>query len=134
MSRTSDMTRSDLDLAGLMLRCRDDGAKAPHAHQVHGPDWRRDRDRRHHPVPPAGAAACDGRAAGKEWRFDARIVPPGVELLLPAEATDLAIGSWQSAPELAIKVSWQDRSFSGVIPIDGIAGALATMAANCPAN
>jgi hypothetical protein len=142
MSRTSDMTRSDLDLAGLMLRCRDTGTAMQGADATS--PMVQDDDTHGvgaqiaivviTPFPPRAQPSVTIGAAGKEWHFDARVLPPGVELLLPSKATDLAIGSWQLTPELAVKVSWQERSFKGVIPIDGIADALATMAANCTAN
>lgn len=135
MSHTADMRRSDLDLVGLMLRCRAKGAQGASLPT-------RDADQTGAeiaivvitPFPPLAQPLVTVGAVGREWRFDARIVPPGAELLLPAAASDLAAGPWQSAHALTIKVSWQDRSFSGVIPIDGLAGALATLAANCPAD
>jgi len=141
MSHTSDMTRSDLDLAGLMLRCRDTGAGMQGADAT-SPTIQEDANGIGAqiaivvvtPFPPRAQPSVTIGAVGKEWHFDARVLPPGVELLLPSQATDLAIGTWQSTPELAVKVSWQERSFRGVIPIDGIADALATMAANCAAN
>ena len=72
---------------------------------------------------------------GKEWKFSpVVVVPPGAELLLPAQATSLASGPWQFARELAVKVTSPEQSLGGVIPIDGIAQAFATLAANCPAN
>lgn len=142
MSRTSDMTRSDLDLAGLMLRCRDTGVLLQGA-DVTSPMVQDDDAHAIGaqivivvvtPFPPRAQPSVTIGAAGKEWHFNARVLPPGAELLLPAQATDLASGPWQSTPELAVKVSWQERSFKGVIPIDGLADALATVTANCTAN
>jgi hypothetical protein len=142
MSHTSDMTRSDVDLAGLMLRCRGIDAGMP---SVGSPNpTAQDDDTLGTgaqivivvvtPFPPHAQPSVTIGTPGKEWHFDARVLPPGAELLLPAQATELAIGPWQSTPELSVKVSWQERSFSGVIPIDGLAGALATLAANCAPN
>jgi hypothetical protein len=142
MSHTSDMTRSDLDLAGLMLRCHDTGT-AMQGVDATSPTVQDDDTNGIGaqiaivvvtPFPPRARPSVTIGAAGKEWHFDARVLPPGVELLLPSQATDLASGPWQSTPELAVKVSWQERSFKGVIPIDGLADALATMAGNCTAN
>jgi hypothetical protein len=142
MSHTSDMTRSDLDLAGLMLRCRDTSAPIQGADAT-SPTVQDDDTHAIGaqivivvvtPFPPRAQPSVTIGAAGMEWHFNARVLPPGVELLLPAQATDLAGGPWQSTPELAVKVSWQERSFKGVIPIDGLADALATVAANCAAN
>jgi hypothetical protein len=130
MSHTADMTHSDLNLAGLLLRCN-----SPHDTGL---------DPRETgsdvvivvitPFPPRAKPSVVIGADGKEWHFEAGVLPPGAELLLPAEAADLAAGPWQLAHELAIKVSFLDRSFGGVIPIDGMTAALATLTANCPPN
>jgi hypothetical protein len=137
MSHTSDMMRSDLDLAGLMLRCHDPktestgmqaqgtaptGGGAEVAIVVVTP------------FPPRAVPSVTIGAAGKEWHFEAHVVPPGAELLLPAEAAKLAAGQWQSIHELTVRVSWQERSFGGIIPIDGLADALATLTTTCPAG
>jgi hypothetical protein len=123
ISHTADITRSDLDLAGLMLRCHDPAAHDPGAEVVLVVVT---------PFPPRAQPSVTIGADGKEWRFEASVVSPGAELLLPAEAADLAAGLWQSAHELVVKVSSPEQSFGGVIPIDGLAAALATLAANCP--
>lgn len=120
MSHTADVTQSDPDLAGLMLRCGEKGAEVVVVVVSLFPP-------RAHPSVTIGAD-------GKEWRFEARVVSPGAELLLPAEATGLAMGPWQSVHELAVKVSSPEQSFDGVISIDGLAAALTTLAANCPAG
>jgi hypothetical protein len=133
MSHTADMGHSDLDLAGLMLRCHETGDQGT------GTDTASAHDKTVEvaiivvtPFPPRAQPAVTISAADKEWHFAARVVPPGAELVLPVEAAELAAGPWQSMRELAVKVSSQERSFSGVIPIDGLADALATLAANCP--
>jgi len=121
MSHTADVIRSDLDLAGMMLRCAEkDGAEIIIVAVT--------------PFPPAARPSVTIGAAGKEFRFDARVVPPGAQLLLPPEAMTLATGPWQLAHELTVKVVSQEQSFGGVIPIDGLADALATLTANCPAG
>jgi hypothetical protein len=135
MSHTADMRRSDLDLAGLMLQCPNE---APQSQAAPSAETHRTGAEIVivviTPFPPLAQPHVTIDAAGQEWRFDAHIVPPGAELLLPTQAAKLAAGPWQSIHELTIKVSWQGRSFTGVIPIDGLADALATLAANCPAD
>ena len=120
ISHTADALRSDFDLAGLMLRCSNDGTEVLIVVVTL--------------FPPLARPSVTIRADGKEWKFDARVVPPGAELLLPKEAEHLLAGAWQSAHELVIKVSSQDQSFGGVIPIDGLESALGTLAAKCPAG
>ncbi len=125
VSHTADTTRSDLDLAGLMLRCHERSAHDRSAEIVIVVVT---------PFQPSAHPSVTIAAAGKDWHFDAQVVSPGAELLLPSQATDLAAGPWQSIDELAVKVSSSNRSFSGVIPIEGLSGALAKLAANCPAG
>lgn len=120
MVRTADISRSDPDLAGLMLRCGERGAEVAIVVVTL--------------FPPRAQPDVTVGADGKEWRFTARVVSPGAELLLPAEATGLAMGPWQLIHELVVKVSSPEQSFGGVVPIDGLAAALATLAANCPAG
>lgn len=120
MSHTADALRSDFDLAGLMLRCSNNGPEVLIVAVTL--------------FPPHARPSVTIEANGKEWKFDARVVPPGAELLLPTEAEQLTIGAWQSAHELVVKVSSQDQSFGGVIPIDGLEPALGTLTANCPAS
>jgi len=117
MTRSADIS-SDPDLAGLMLRCHRINPEMIVVVVT--------------PFPPHAQPSVTISANGKEWHFEAELVPPGAEVLLPAAATDLASGPWQSAPQLALKISWQQRSINGVIPIDGLRGALTTLAANCP--
>jgi hypothetical protein len=84
------------------------------------------------PFPPQARPAVTISANGNEWRFDASIVSPGAELLLPMEAMGVVGGAWRSVHELAVKVSWPQGSVAGVIPIDGMAEALATLGPKCP--
>ncbi len=120
MSHTADISRSDLDLAGLMLRCGEKGIEvafvvvtpfSPHAH----PD-------------------ITIEAGGKAWRFAARVISPGAQLLLPAEAASLVTGPWTVAHELTVNVKSEEQSFHGVVPIDGIGKAVAELAAKCPSS
>lgn len=121
VSHTADIGRSDLDLAGLMLRCGDHGTAEFVVVAVT-------------PFPPRARPEVFIHADGKRWQFSADVVPPGAELLLPADAAVLAHGPWQSAHELAIEVRSAEQSFRGVVPIDGLADALATLKTNCPAG
>ena len=120
ISHTADISRSDLALAGVLLRCGEKSIEIAIVVVT--------------PFSPRARPDVTIQTDGKEWKFSALVVPPGAELLLPAEATSLALGPWQSARELAVKVTSQQQSLGGVIPIDGIALAFATLAANCPAN
>jgi hypothetical protein len=119
MSRAADIS-SDLDLAGLMLRCHEGRAEVIVAVVS--------------PFSPHSQPAVTISANGQESHFEATVVSPGAQLLLPAMATALASGPWQSANQLTVKISWQQTTIAGVIPIDGLRGALATLIANCPSG
>jgi hypothetical protein len=122
MSHTADMTRSDLDLAGVMLRCGEPAGQLEIVIVAVTP------------FPPRARPDITIATDGKEWRFSARVASPGAELQLPAEAMGLAAGPWQSARELAVKVTSPEQSFGGVIPVMGLGEALATLASSCPAG
>ena len=115
----ADLPKSDPNLAGLMFRCADQGIELLVVVVS--------------PLPPIADPRVTIAANGQEWQFDARVIPPGLTLLLPTRSADLAAGVWQSAHQLDAKVTWQSKSLSGVVPIDGLAAALTTLIANCPA-
>jgi hypothetical protein len=117
VDHTADVSRSDLDFAGLMLRC---GAQAPEVAIIALT-----------PFTPRAKPNVTISANGKDWRFVAQVVPPGAELLLPQEATTLAYGPWQHAHELSITVTSPEQSFAGLVPIDGLPEALTALTANC---
>lgn len=120
MIHTADTTRSDVNLAGLMLQCSE---LHPEVIVVVLSPF----SPRAHPTVIIGVNHA-------ESRFEARVVSAGAGLLLPADASALAAGPWQSAHELAVEVSSQEQSFAGVIPIDGLSAALVKLSANCPAG
>jgi|ERR1700722_2954224 hypothetical protein len=119
MVHTADTSRSDFDLAGLMLRC--DGKNIALMIVVVTP------------FPPRARPTVTISSDGKEWSFDATVISPGAELMLPMDAMGLVKGAWQSAHELAVAVRSAEQSFGGVVQIDGLFGALSTLTRQCPA-
>lgn len=118
--QSADISRSDLDLAGLMLRCGESATEvlivlvrylAPDAH----------------PKVTVGTGPTG-------TQFSGTVVPPGLLVLLPAEAASLATGPWQAAPELAVSVDDERGAIRGVIPLTGLKGALQMLRFNCPAQ
>jgi hypothetical protein len=114
--QTADVTKSDLDLAGLMLRCGESNVETlvvlirPFSFYAH---------------PKVTVAA-----GGKIGQFVATVVPPGSALLLPADATSLAAGPWQSSPELAVEIDG-DNPMRGVIPLADLGPAYQMLVTNC---
>jgi hypothetical protein len=114
--QTPDPSRSDIDLAGLMLRCSDRGFEVLIV-LLH-PLSSRARPQ---------VKLTPGRAA-----FPATVVSPGAALALPSEAAALVSGPWQSAPELALEVDESDKTIRGVVSLAGLAPALDLLRSNCP--
>ena len=117
VSHTANVIRSDLDFAGVMLRC---GQKDIEVIVVAVT-----------PFSPRAKTEVTVRVDAQEWRFAAQVIPPGAELQLPVEAARLASGSWRSARELTVQVVSQEQSFTGVVGIEGIGEALAALRAYC---
>jgi len=120
MMHTADLIRSDPDLAGLMLRCARSGVELVIVVVT--------------PFPPSAHPDVTIGGGSKEWHFAGQVVPPGAELLLPPGSATLVTTEWRSAHELTVKVSSPGQSLGGVVPVDGIAAALATLMSNCPVN
>lgn len=115
---TADLIHSDPDLAGLMLRCGQSGTELLIVVVT--------------PFPPGAHPDVTISTGGSEWHFAGQVIPPGAELLLPPESATLVRTAWQSTRELAVKVSSPDQSLRGVVPVDGMTAALATLMPNCP--
>jgi hypothetical protein len=118
--QTADLSRSDLDFAGLMVRCGDATAAIQVLLVVVQPFHPRV-----HPRVRVSAGAII-------TQFTASIVPPGALVLLPPEASALAMGPWQGAPELSIEVGGDQGPLRGVVPLTGMSGALHELRSNCP--
>ena len=117
VSHTADVIRSDLDFAGVMLRCGEKDIEVIVVAVT--------------PFSPRAKPEVTVRVDAQEWRFSAQVIPPGAELQLPVEAVRLASGSWRSARELTVQVVSQEQSFAGVVGIEGIGEALAALRVYC---
>lgn len=119
ITKITNTTGSDQDIAGLMLRCGE-GATTQVVVVVAVP-----LPLRTHPKVAVVAGATT-------TEFTASVVAPGALVLLPEKASALIEGAWQSAPELAVSISESRRSLHGVIPLTGISTAMQTLQSNCP--
>jgi hypothetical protein len=123
VTKTADVTKSDIDFAGLMLRC---GERDIEVLVVLV-----------RPLPPRAHPRVAVTTGGKTMDFMASVVPPGAEVLLPQEAAALASGAWLAASELSVGIGPvegddQPNPIRGVISLAGLGGALAQLQANCP--
>ena len=118
--RTAESARSDLDFAGLMLRC---GEVAPEVLVVLV---------RPLPIHSHPDVAID--ADGSSVNLIASVVPPGVLVLLPPEAAALAKNSWRRTAEVKITVAEKGISISGVVLLAGLDAAIPQLEASCLAR
>jgi hypothetical protein len=117
VSHTADVTRSDIDFAGVMLRCGEKNIEVIVVTVA--------------PFSPRAKPEVTVRGNAQEWHFSAQVISPGAELQLPVEAVTLAFGAWQSASELTVQVVSPERSFAGVVAIEGMSDALAALSTYC---
>ncbi len=115
--QTADVSRSDLDLAGLMVRCGEPTTEVLIVLV--------------RPLPPHAQPKVTLVAAGQTVEFTASVVAPGLMLLLPPEANALAASSWLAAPDLAISVADEHAPIRGVVPLAGLDTALHVLRENC---
>jgi hypothetical protein len=115
---TADTSRSDPDLAGLMIRCRDGGIEVVII-------FIRSFPFRAQPIVFLGPQ-------GHEAQFKATIVPPGTAILLPTAAADLVRGSWHGLSDLFIRTTEGQKTIRGVVPLAGLQAALKVFIASCP--
>lgn len=115
---TAETSRSDLDLAGLMIRCREGGTEAVIVLIRTFPF----RARPH---------VVFGKPGG-ETRFEATITPPGTAILLPGDAKTLVNGALQAQDDLFVRVDSGQTTIRGVVALAGVQAAFKVLVANCP--
>jgi hypothetical protein len=120
ITRTADISKSDLEFAGLMLRC---GERSVEVLIVLVRAF-----------PPRAHPKIKLTAGSSSVELTASVVPPDVLLLLPRDATALAGGAWQASTELAVTVEDEQGPIRGVISLMGIGHALALLKSNCSAQ
>jgi hypothetical protein len=122
VSRTPELSQSDIDFAGLMFRC---GDIAPEMLIVLV-----------RPLPVLSRPKVVVDAGSGSVKFTARVLSPGVLVLLPPEAAVLLTGP--GPPRTAVKITVSDDSddkvsITGVVRLDGLALAIGDLEAHCVA-
>jgi hypothetical protein len=117
--RTADTSRSDPELAGLMIRCADKPGIEAILALVR-------------PIPPRSRRDVVVSAGAIQVLLHAEVTSAGTALLLPVEASTFTTGPWRNTKEIAVTIRDPDGEIRGVIPIDGIGPAMATLSASCP--
>ena len=119
MMRTANTSKSDPDLAGLMLRCDEKLGFDVSLALVR-------------PIPPRTKREVVIGWGTTQSSFRAEASSEGTTLNLPIEATALAKDAWHNVTELALTVRDPEGEVHGAIPIDGLAAAVTRLSANCP--
>jgi hypothetical protein len=117
MIRTADLSRSDPDLAGVMLRC------AGMDLEVLTVMLR--------PRPPRARPKITFRVNATAATFDGSVVSPGALLLLPPAVATLVRGPWQAASEVRITVEDETGKVEGTVPLAGVGAAVASLMGSC---
>lgn len=118
--RTADTTRSDPELAGLMIRCAEKPGLEIALALVR-------------PIPPRSRRDVMVVAVGAaQVLLHAEVTSAGTALLLPVETSTFTAGPWSNTKEIAVTIKDPDGEIRGVILIDGIGPAMAKLSANCP--
>ena len=115
----ADTSRSDLDLAGLMIRCSETGAEVVIVILPALPF----RVRPH---------VTFGKP-GNEIQFEATVAPPGTLVLLPNDAIGLVSGPWQTLEDLFVRIDDDQSTIRGVVKLAGLAAAFKQLQASCAA-
>lgn len=113
---TADPSRSDLDLAGLMIRCKGNSTE----------------------VIVVLLRAFSFRARprvllgepGHETQLKATIAPPGTAILLPGDGRLLS-SPWRDNSNLFIRIEDDQTTVAGVVALKGLEPAFKALAANC---
>jgi hypothetical protein len=120
ITQSADITRSDPDFGGLMLRCGDDTTEVLIVLVRY--------------LMPGAHPKVTVNAAQTSTEFSGNVVPPGLLVLLSGKATALATGPWLATPELSISVDDGGNAIRGIVPLTDLTGALAILRSNCAAQ
>jgi len=121
ITKTADTARSDPDLAGLIIRCQEKPGFEIALGTVR-------------PFPPRTKRDVVFTFGTEQSILHAEASPAGTALILPIDATAFTTGPWRGLKELAVTIKDPEVEIRGVIPLDGLAPALAKLTANCPSG
>jgi hypothetical protein len=119
--RTADTARSDADLAGLMIRCKEKPGFEVLLALVR-------------PVPPRTKRDVVVTLVSTQSVLRAEASVTGTALILPIEATAFTTGPWRELKELTVSIKDPETEIGGVIPLGGLAAAMAKLSASCPSG
>lgn len=115
---TADTSRSDVEFAGLMVRCKNGMSELAIALLNALP-------LRSHPRVIIGNPE-------NETQFEATIGPPGTAVILPGDPKIVMGNAWQAESDLFIRVIDGPINISGVVPLAGLQAAFTRLMSSCP--
>ncbi|KJC36458.1 hypothetical protein [Bradyrhizobium sp. LTSP857] len=115
--RTADTSRSDLNLAGLSLRCSGNGTEVVLTLLEQQP-------RASHPMVTLTVGS-------DRVQLEASVNQSAESLVLPQAATALAAGPWLTAPELTVEIATTPVPTRGTIPLTGLANGMRALRSSC---
>jgi hypothetical protein len=115
--KTADIAQSDLDFAGLIVRCAKGKIDVLVALI--------------RPFPPRSRPQVTIASGSVSQTFEASLTAAGAALVLPDEVAGFAAGKWQSTPALTITVKENDSQIKGVVELNGLREAYNSLLAGC---
>jgi hypothetical protein len=116
--RAADTAKSDINLAGLSLRCAQTGTEVELIVLE--------------PQPRASHPKISLTAGANRAEFEASVTQSAQAIVLPQTASVFAAGAWQNSTELAVEIATRSSPIRGVVPLKGLARALSVLRASCP--
>lgn len=117
IARSADPSRSDLDLAGLMIRCMRPGAFEVAVALVT-------------PLPIRTKRTVRLESRRASLTFEGESIAPGSLLLMPPEAAD-AINTWKEDDRLTVTIQTSPNAVEGVIPMTGLTAGIRRLTESC---
>jgi len=114
---TADTSRSELDLAGITIRCGEDSAEVLVVLL--------------RPFPLRARPHIVFGEPGNQAQFEATVAPPGTALLVPKDAASLVNGPWQALNDLSIRVEDGQSIIRGTVALAGLQPAFKVLMASC---
>ena len=84
------------------------------------------------PFPPRSKRNVTIGSGGTQSVFVGEATDTGTALALPIDATAFSTGAWRGLIRLEVRINDPEADVRGVIPLEGIAPAMAKLAASCP--
>jgi hypothetical protein len=116
--KTADIAQSDLDFAGLIVRCSPKGKIDVLIALIR-------------PFPPRSHPQVTIASGSASQSFEASLTAAGAAVVLPDEVAAFAAGKWQSTPALTITVKENDSQIKGVVELNGLREAYNSLLVGC---